>query len=67
MVDRYTKTILTIIATALVAIVARDFMAPAAAQRGECGGIATSPCYIAWGLSEAPCGSIRNPCYVKAQ
>lgn len=48
MIDRYTKVILTIIALALVALVAQNSTRPAVAQLGGdgCGSLAM-PCYIA--------------------
>jgi hypothetical protein len=46
MVDRYTKTVLTVIAAALVAIVIREVVPKAIAQSGmDCGGV-TNPCYV---------------------
>jgi hypothetical protein len=47
MVDRYTKMVLTIIATALVVLVGQNFVRPASAQLGDgaCGDL-IHPCYI---------------------
>jgi hypothetical protein len=46
MVDRYTKTVLTVIVAALVAIVIQEVAPKAIAQSGmDCGGI-SNPCYI---------------------
>ena len=46
MADRYTKTVLTIIAAALVAITAQQFVPNAAAQYGACGSSRHDPCYV---------------------
>lgn len=47
MVDHYTKVVLTIIAAALVALVAQQATRPANAQYGSgCGTSSRSPCYI---------------------
>lgn len=45
MVDRYTKTILTIIAISLAALAIENAAGPARAQGEGCGG-AGNPCYI---------------------
>ena len=49
MIDRYTKVVLTVIALALVAIVAEQAMPRASAQFGfalGCDGSPNSPCFI---------------------
>jgi hypothetical protein len=43
--DRYTKTVLTVIAGALVALVVQNAIAPAQAQLGLCGARA-KPCFV---------------------
>ncbi len=45
MIDRYTKIVLTVIATALVGLVAQNALGPANAQRGACGS-SIDPCYV---------------------
>lgn len=46
MTDRYTKTVLTIIGLALLALVFQNGFQRAGAQLGSCGGIADNPCYV---------------------
>ena len=46
MIDIYTKTVLTVIAAALIAIIARQAATPAKAAFGDCGETFISPCYI---------------------
>jgi len=44
--DRYTKTILTVIAVALVAIAAQNAITPAKAVGGGCGRENYNPCWV---------------------
>lgn len=44
--DKYTKTVLTIIAFALVAIAVQNTITPAQAVGGSCGGETYKPCYV---------------------
>lgn len=46
MVDRYTKLVLTVVAAALVAITAQNFVRPASAQLGEGCGDFRTPCHV---------------------
>jgi hypothetical protein len=47
MIDTYTKAVLTIIAAALIALVAERFTGPASAQLGDgCGRSGYKPCYV---------------------
>ncbi len=53
MIDRYTKIVLTIIAAALVAIVAQNGLLPAMAQSNvaysdACGTVTHPPCKVQW-------------------
>ncbi len=57
MVDRYTKTVLTIIAVALVYIAAKDEPKPAVAQQISCGSYGV-PC-------EVRLQNSANPLFVK--
>lgn len=57
MADQYTKTTLTIIAAALVAIVIQNFTAKANAGPGACGAPG-NPCYVT--------ASPKDPMYVQA-
>jgi hypothetical protein len=53
MVDRYTKTVLTVIAAALVAIVIQEVAPNAIAQSGmDCGRTVHAPCCVT--ISNAP-------------
>ena len=45
MIDRYSKIVLTIIAAALVASVAQQYVAPARAVSGSCGS-SEAPCMV---------------------
>ena len=48
MIDRYTKTVLTVVAAALVALVLQNMTSRASADTAEgCGTSFVSPCYIA--------------------
>ncbi|WFU06231.1 hypothetical protein QA648_24245 (plasmid) [Rhizobium sp. CB3171] len=44
--DKYTKTILTVIAAALVLIALQNFITPAQAVGGGCGFNMYNPCYV---------------------
>lgn len=46
MIDRYTKTVLTVIAVALVGLLAVQLTPRANAQMAGCGGSTGSPCYV---------------------
>ena len=46
MIDRYTKTVLTVIATALVGLLAVQLTPAAHAQSGTCGS-QMQPCFVA--------------------
>lgn len=65
MADRYTKIVLTVIAFALVALVAQQAVPRAGAQGLECGSI-RNPCHIAFSRGET-CGSSLSPCYVRLE
>jgi hypothetical protein len=45
MIDRYTKTVLTVIAVSLTVIAGQGLIRPAQAQMGDCGSV-RSPCYV---------------------
>jgi hypothetical protein len=47
MTDRYTKTVLTVIAAALVGLLAVQLTPTAHAQTRECGS-GVDPCYVVW-------------------
>lgn len=59
MIDRYTKCVLTIIAAALVALVAQNSLKSSFAQQAFCGS-ADSPCAVAWS-TPMPVYSIIKP------
>ncbi len=44
--DKYAKTVLTVIAVALVLIVAQNTITPAKARSEGCGVYITDPCYV---------------------
>lgn len=46
MVDRYTKTVLTVIAIALVGLLAAQLTPRAAAQTANCGSTVSTPCFV---------------------
>ena len=46
MIDRYTKSILTVIAVSLMALVMQNFSPMARAQSGESCGTGRNPCYV---------------------
>jgi len=46
MTDRYTKVVLTVIALALVGIIAQGLVRSATAQPNSCGISAGAPCYV---------------------
>lgn len=61
MIDRYTKTVLTIIAAALLGPVAQNAFNSSLAQDVGCGGAGQPPCAVAW-LTPIPVYSIiRTP------
>ena len=45
-VDRYTKSVLTVIAVALAVIAIQNLIPTARAQAGRCGDAASTPCYV---------------------
>lgn len=61
--DRYTKTVLTIIAAALSIIAFQEITKPATAQMIGCGA-GRNPCYIAFPPGRELC-SVGAPCYVQ--
>ncbi|MCP3385208.1 MULTISPECIES: hypothetical protein [unclassified Bradyrhizobium] len=69
MTDRYTKSVLTVIAAALSIIAARQFLQTAEAQTGQCGNQA-HPCAtynVYWDSSFSewkPCYESSRGCYV---
>ena len=48
MIDRYTKSVLTLIAAALMALVAQNSLKSSYAQDFGCGSYGQSPCAVAW-------------------
>jgi len=46
MIDLYTKTVLTVIAGALLSLVVQNFSGQAVAQGGGCGATARTPCWV---------------------
>jgi hypothetical protein len=46
MVDRYTKTVLTVIALALITIAAEDAVKAARADKEPCGSSRSDACYV---------------------
>jgi hypothetical protein len=66
MVDRYTKIVLTVIATSLVALVLQNFIRPTLAQISEqCGG-SKEPCWVQSAPSHPVyvASNAREPLYV---
>ena len=47
--DRYTKTVLTVIAMALTTIAIQNFVPSARAQSQSCGADSNTPCYVRTG------------------
>ena len=61
MIDRYTKWVLTIIAAALVALVAQNALRTSFAQDAGCGGYGQSPCAVAWSTPMPVYSIIKSP------
>ena len=61
MIDRYTKSVLTIIAAALVLLVAQNALKPSFAQDTGCGSYGQSPCAVAWSTPMPVYSIIRTP------
>jgi hypothetical protein len=60
--DMYSKAVLTVIAGALVALVAQGGVHNAIAQSQSCGGF-SSPCFVKFKTDDEPCRSY-SPCTV---
>ena len=68
MVDKYTKAVLTVIAAALLGIVAQNAMQPASAQAVPCGA-AMAPCSVVITGSLHPLfvtNTLQSPLWVNA-
>jgi hypothetical protein len=61
MIDRYTKAVLTIIAVALVALVAQNTFRSSYAQDAGCGVSGQMPCAVAWSTPMPVYSIIRTP------
>lgn len=61
MIDRYTKGVLTVIATALVALVWQNLTKVSVAQDAGCGSYGQSPCAVAWSTPMPVYSIIRTP------